>query len=153
MIKSFSPLFFVPYSPSFPSLLRYKWRMYYPHPLSCFLSSLSPLSHLSPTRLTPLLPPLSLLTPIPDDPSLSQTMNLISANDSYIASVEIAKPTEALIGTALSWLKTHGHLNTSSMGCASVSGDGFVTSSERELTLTGVSYHFYYSYTIRMYNF
>jgi hypothetical protein len=65
-------------------------------------------------------------------------MNLVSANDSYIASVEIAKPTEALIGTALSWLKTHAHLSTSSVGCASSSsGDGMVTASERELTLTG----------------
>ena len=36
--------------------------------------------------------------------------NLISAEDSFIASIEIAKPSEALLGTALTWLKTHKNI-------------------------------------------
>lgn len=108
-------------SPSPPHLITFP-----PHPLISLPPPPSPSLLPSPT-------------PYQDDLSLSQTMNLISANDSYIASVEIAKPTEALIGAALSWLRTHSHLSKSCVGCASSAGDSMVTSSERELTLTGES--------------
>jgi hypothetical protein len=43
------------------------------------------------------------------------TQNLTSANDSFMAALEISKPTEALLGSAVTWLKTHSHLNNSAI--------------------------------------
>lgn len=39
----------------------------------------------------------------------------IAASDSFIASIEIAKPTEALFGVALMWLSTHSNQMKASM--------------------------------------
>ena len=51
-----------------------------------------------------------------EDPSgPHKTHPLTSANDSFIASIEIAKPTEALLGTALTWIKTHSKLFKSTL--------------------------------------
>lgn len=61
--------------------------------------------------------------------------NLISANDSFMAALEISKPTEALLGSALTWLKTHTHLNNSVI--SSVASEGYLTPVEHERSLVG----------------
>ena len=65
--------------------------------------------------------------------------NLISANDSFMAALEISKPTEALLGSALTWLKTHTHLNNSVISPVTVTHDhgGYFTPVEHERSLVG----------------
>ena len=65
--------------------------------------------------------------------------NLISANDSFMAALEISKPTEALLGSALTWLKTHTHLNNSVISSVTHDHDhgDYLTPVEHERSLVG----------------
>lgn len=63
--------------------------------------------------------------------------NLISANDSFMAALEISKPTEALLGSALTWLKTHTHLNNSVISSVTHDHGGYLTPVEHERSLVG----------------
>jgi tetratricopeptide (TPR) repeat protein len=42
--------------------------------------------------------------------------DMLAANDSFIAAIEVAKPGEALIGAALTWLKNHRYLMQANCG-------------------------------------